>query len=60
MLAAVALRLARLAELTFKQVLNAVSYPSRGSDYLASRFQALVEFYTEASAGKYCVFIHEA
>lgn len=51
---------AHLAKLTFQQVADALSEAGRGSDYLAPRFHALVEFYAEAAANNNSVFVHVA
>ncbi len=48
----------RLRGLPFEQLAATLTRPSRGADYLAPRFQEMVEFYTVAAARGDCVFIH--
>jgi Domain of unknown function (DUF1877) len=49
---------ARLSGLTFEQLADKLTQPSRGVEYVAPRFRELVEFYAAAARNRNCVFVH--
>jgi Domain of unknown function (DUF1877) len=48
----------RLSALSYDELSDYLSGPSRGNEYLAPRFRDLVDFYAAAANNQNCVFIH--